>query len=188
MTNSEEIIDKRYRNFMLLLYKDSGVYNFDDLLFDLKGSFKNYAYILHVAESNEKKNHVHFILNLENARTIESLSNRLGLSKNYIQPIKSLRASCRYLTHKDDDSKIQYNLSDVVCSNSFKSKFFGAYDDLMSDDEILSCIYQYIRDRKDYNSIDVEIDLSLYVSQCGYERVFKRYYNSIVKYIIYTCN
>ena len=44
-TFSEEVDEKRYRNFMFLLYQDTTTYNFDDVLFDLKGSFKNYAYI-----------------------------------------------------------------------------------------------------------------------------------------------
>lgn len=53
-TLSEEIDEKRFRHFMLLLYKDTTSYNYDDLLFDLKGSFKNYAYLEHEPETNEK--------------------------------------------------------------------------------------------------------------------------------------
>ena len=54
-TLSEEIEQKRYRHFMFILYKDSESFSFDDVLFDLKGSFKNYAYIFHKPEKDEKK-------------------------------------------------------------------------------------------------------------------------------------
>lgn len=91
-TKSEEIDEKRYRNFMILLYEDTASYVFNDVLFDLKGSFKNYAYIKHLPEENEKKEHYHFILALDNPRTITSLSKRVGVPENFIQPVKSLRA------------------------------------------------------------------------------------------------
>ena len=65
-TSSEEIDEKRYRHFMILLYEDTESYNFNDVLFDLKGSFKNYAYIKHLPEDNEKKEHIHFILSQDN--------------------------------------------------------------------------------------------------------------------------
>ena len=100
VTSSEEVIEKRYRNFMILLYPEWD--NFKDILQDLKGSFKNYAYIKHIAEEEEKKEHIHFILSLDNPRSIYSLSKRIEVPSNLIQNIKSLRGSCRYLIHKDN--------------------------------------------------------------------------------------
>ena len=111
-TTSEEIEEKKFRNFMLLLYKDTTSYKFDDVLADLKGSFKNYAYIEHKPESNEKKEHLHFILSVDNPRSISGLSKRVGVPVYHIQNIKSLRQSCRYLTHRDNEEKIQYDLVD----------------------------------------------------------------------------
>ena len=143
-TLTEEIDEKRYRNFIILLYEDSTSYNFEEVLFDLKGSFKNYAYIKHKPETSEKKEHYHFILSLDNARTISSLAKRVGVAPNYFQPIKSLRASCRYLTHIDTEEKNKYNLSDVVVSNSFMRKFYGAYDDLKTEGDVIDDIYNYV--------------------------------------------
>lgn len=181
---SEEILEKRYRNFMLLLYPEWD--NYKDLLFDIKGSFKNYAYLEHQKEASEKKDHLHLILSLDNPRSIESLSKRLDLKKQFIQPIKSLRASCRYLIHKDNEDKIQYNLFDVVVSNSFKSKFFGAFDDLKSDDDMLKDIYDFIKDYIGiYNAIDLEVKLTQFVLANGYDKIFKRYYQTISKYIAF---
>ena len=182
-TSSEEVMPKKYRHFILLLYPYWD--NFKIILGDLKGSFKNYAYIKHIPETEEKKEHVHFILSLENARTIESISNRVGVPSNLIQNCKSLRASCRYLVHKDDEDKYQYNLDQVVVSHSFKSTFFKSFDDLLSDEEILDNIYTFIDSYKDLGPIRLEIELTKYVCANAFERVFKRYYSTICKYIAY---
>lgn len=181
VTSSEEIEEKRYRHFMILLYPEWGEYN--DILQDIKGSFKNYAYIKHVPEEEEKKEHVHLILSVDNPRSEISLAKRLEIEKRFVKHIKSLRGSCRYLIHKDNEDKFQYNLEQVIVSNSFKSTYFKSFDDLLSDEEILDNIYGFIDDNKYLNPIELEIALTKYVCSNAFERVFKRYYNTIVKYI-----
>lgn len=180
-TSSEEIEEKRYRNFMILLYPEDNYFN--DVLNDIKGSFKNYAYIKHIPEEEEKKEHVHLILSLDNPRSVVSLSKRLEIDKRLIQHIKSLRASCRYLIHADAEDKYQYNLDQVIVSHSFKSTYFKSFDDLMSDEEILDNIYDFIRDNKELSPIELEIQLTRFVCSNGFERVFKRYYQTISKSI-----
>lgn len=184
LTSSEEIIEKRYRHFTILLYPEWQ--NFNNILNDIKGNFKNYAYIKHHPEEEEKKEHIHLILSLDNPRTIESLSKRLEVPKNLIQNIKALRGACRYLIHKDNDEKFQYELSQVIVSNSFKQTYYKSFDDLESDFDILQNIYTYINGLKDIcNNIEIEIELTKFVCQNNYERVFKRYYLTITKYINY---
>lgn len=185
-TTSEEIIDKKYRHFIFILYPEWG--NYDEILQDIKGNFKNWAYITHQPEAEEKKLHTHLILSLDNARTIESICNRLGVPTRLCQRVKGLRGACRYLIHKDNEEKIQYSLEDVIVSKSFASTYFGAFDDLMSDSDMLENIYQFIRDHKDCPAIEVEVMLSQFVCSVNYDRVFKRYYNTIVKYIMSVCN
>lgn len=180
ITSSEEIEEKRYRHFMLLLYPEWGSYN--EILQDIKGSFKNYAYIKHMPEEDEKKEHVHLILSLDNPRSEESLAKRLEIDKRFVRHIKSLRGSCRYLVHMDNEEKYQYDLDQVIVSKSFKSTYFKSFDDLLSDEEILDNIYAFINDYKELNPIELEVDLSKFVCANAYERVFKRYYNTIVKY------
>lgn len=185
ITTSEEIIDKKYRHFIFILYPEWG--NYDEILQDIKGNFKNWAYIIHQPEEEEKKEHTHLILSLDNARTIESICNRLEIPTRFCQRVRGLRGACRYLVHKDNEEKIQYDLNDVVVSNSFRSTYYGAFDDLMSDSDMLENIYVFIRDHKDCPAIDVEVMLSQFVCSVNYERVFKRYYNTIVKYINNVC-
>lgn len=181
ITTSEEVIEKRYRHFMFLLYPDDDDYN--DILQDIKGSFKNWAYITHKPESEEKKEHTHLILSLDNTRTIDSICKRLCIPTRLCQRVRGLRGACRYLIHKDNDDKIQYDLTDVKVSNSFKSTFFGSFDDLESESDMLLNIYQFIDDHKFMKSIDLEVELTKFVCSTNYNKIFKRYYNTIVKYI-----
>lgn len=187
ITTSEEIDEKRYRNFMIMLYEDSTSYNYNDVLFDLKGSFKNYAYIKHMPETDEKKEHTHFILSLDNTRTISSIAKRVGVAPNYFQPIKSLRASCRYLIHLDTDEKTKYNLSDVIVSNSFMRKFYGAFDDLKTEGDVIDDIYNYI----DYligsgefpKFQDKVKELIMFVNKNNYDTLYKRYRIEFMDYL-----
>lgn len=181
-TSSEEVIDKRYRHFMILLYPEWDTYK--DIIQDIIGSFKNYAYITHEPEDDEKKKHTHLILSLDNPRTIQNLSKRLEVPENLIKNCKSMRGACRYLTHIDNEDKKQYELTEVRVSNSFKGTFFKSFDDLETDEQILTNIYDYINIyKKEYVGVKLEVKLSMYVCTCGYERVFKRYYNTISKLI-----
>ena len=183
--SSEEIEEKRYRNFIMLLYPEWG--NFTDILQDIKGSFKKYAYIKHVPESEEKKEHVHLVLSLDNPRSVSSLSRRLEIPVNLIKSCKSLRASCRYLTHIDNDDKFQYSIDQVICSKAFKNIFLQSFDDLMTDSDILDLIYNFVESNKvKFDSVQLEVKLSQFVSENGFDRVFKRYYSTICKYIQYS--
>lgn len=180
-TSSEEVIEKRFRHFVMILYPEWN--NCDEIIQDIKGSFKKYAYILHTPEANEKKLHYHFILSLDNPRTIESLSKRLGIPKNLIQNCRSLRGACRYLIHKDNDDKIQYNLDQVICSKSFSNTYYKSFDDLLSDNEILQNIYDFIYRNSNIDSVDLEVLLTNYVCINNFDRIFKKYYNTIIKVI-----
>lgn len=175
ITNTEELDEKRYRHFMILLYKDTTSYNFEDVLFDLKGSFKNYAYIEHQPEKEEKKEHIHFILSLDNPRSIESISRRLGIPLNHIQSIKSLRASCRYLIHLDNDDKTRYELADVIVSQSFSRKFYGAFDDLKTEEDIIDDIYLFIDNLTNLEYKEALKNLIKFVNNQSYDTIYKRY-------------
>ena len=185
-TSSEEVEDKKYRNFMLLLYPEWS--NFKEILQDIKGSFKNYAYIKQMPEEDEKKEHVHVIISLDNPRTENSLAKRLEIDPRFVRRIKSLRGSCRYLIHLDNEEKFQYSLDQVFVSKSFKSTYYKAFDDLLSDEEVLESIYSFIDDHKSVGCMKLEIELTKFVCSNAYERIFKRYYSTIVKYISFVCD
>lgn len=182
-TTSEEVVEKSYRNFMFLLYPDSTSYNFEDVLLDLKGSFKNYAYIKHKPEDDELKEHYHFILALDNARTIKSIAKRVGIPINHIKVVKTLRGSCRYLTHIDQEEKIQYDISDVKVSRAFQRKFYGAFDDLQTEQDQIDDIYCFIDAMSPMSLSEAMKMLVIFVNSNFYDKIYKRYRPEFIDYL-----
>ena len=122
-------------------------------------------------------------MSLDNARSINSISKRLGIPSNYFQSIKSLRASCRYLTHIDFDDKIQYNLSDVIVSPSFSRKFYSSFDDLKTEQDIIDDIYLYIDSLTNLTFKDALKHLILFVNSQSYDTIYKIYRNEFIDYL-----
>ena len=145
--NLEEKSSKKYRHWLILLYEDSTSYDFKEVLRIIK-SQKKWAYIKHIPESNEKKEHFHIILSFENATKKDTLAKKLGIPSNYIDEIKSFRTICRYLIHKDDEDKYQYSLDQVKVSRLFEKEYNMQFDDLLTEDEIIDNIYKIRRIRR----------------------------------------
>lgn len=184
---NEEVYDeKRYRNFMILFYKESKHYLFDDLIFNIHG-FKYYAYIKHQPEDEEKTEHYHGFIHLDSACTIKALSKRLGIPEQKIQNVKSVRSACRYLTHVDYDDKIQYDIGDVVVSGNFKRKFIKQFEDVKTEEEIINDIYNEIEDLKlldkGYN-FKIMCLIKFINSNC-YDTIYKRYRPEFLEYLKY---
>lgn len=175
--------DERYRTYIFVLYKDSESYDYDEVINILKGYCKYYAYIEHKAEKNETKDHTHVIIHFDNPKYADTVSKKLNLPSNYLQIPLSTRGCIRYLTHIDYPEKIQYDLQFMIISKSYLKTVFNAYDDEKLDIDILNDIYQFIDDHSDKSAIQLEKELSLYVCSASYNRIFRMYYNTIIKYI-----
>ena len=180
---TEELFDeKRYRNFMILFYKESKHYEFDDVLFQIH-SLKYYAYIKHLPEDDEKTEHFHCFIHLDTACTESALSKRLGIPVDKIQYVKNVRGGCRYLTHIDYPDKIQYSIDDVRVSGLFKRKFLKNFEDIKTEEEIISDIYFFI-DNNHYDSyIDKLKYLIMFVNINCYDSVYKRYRPEFIEYL-----
>lgn len=178
----EQVKEDRYRNFLILLYDKSKFYNLDEVLFTLKG-FKYYAYIKHKPEQEEKQAHYHVFLHLDNACTLQALSKRLGVPKNYFQAVKSVRSSCRYLTHIDYDDKIQYNLDEVIVSKLFERKFKKNFEDIKTEEEIILNIYAFIDNLQIETYNKALMYLVIYINKNCYDTIFRRYRGEFLDYL-----
>lgn len=179
----EEIIeDKTFRNWMILLYEDTESYVLSDILFNIS-SLKNYAYIKHSPESDEKKEHYHVYLELSSATTQQRLAKRLGIPENYLKRVKSRRGAVRYLTHIDYPEKIQYDLNDVKVSRSFQRKFKLCFEDLLTEEEILQNIYHWIDCSKFDDFFEKLKYFTMFINSECYDTVFKRYRFEIMEYL-----
>lgn len=182
----EETQPKKYRNWEILLYEDSYVYDFKEVIRILKSN-KKYAYIKHQPEKDETKEHYHFILKLDNGTKKSTLSNKLGVPENYINEIISLRMMNRYLTHIDDEDKIQYEIADVTISKPYQREYLKCFDDLLSEEEILEQIYQFIDTFKDMDYFKCSRELVQFVNANCYDTIYKRYRPELTEYLKSTC-
>lgn len=172
----EEENQKRVRMFSILLYEDSESYNYNDTIAYLR-SMGQFAYIKHNPESNEKKSHTHFLLKCPNAKTFDTLSKKTGIPINHIESVRSERFMIRYLIHYDNPEKIQYNLSDICCSDTYARTVRKAFDDMESEEKQISNIYNFINDivKKSNKKHEILYLLIQYVNSNCYDIVYKRY-------------
>ena len=182
----EEIKPKKYRNWEILLYEDSYVYDFKEVMRILKSN-KKYAYIKHLPEEDESKEHYHFILRLDNATKKSTLSNKIGVPENYISEIKSLRTMNRYLIHIDDEDKIQYDIPDVIISKPYQREYIKCFDDLLSEEEILEQIYQFIDTFRNLDYFKCSRELVQFVNANCYDTIYKRYRPELTEYLKSVC-
>lgn len=180
----------RYRIYFIELYKETKSYNFNDVLRNLKG-YKKWAYITHNQDTKEdgslKKEHVHFLLHLDNASTIKALSKKTGVPEQFLQNVRNERSVVRYLTHIDDEDKFQYNIEDIKSSRMFQRYVSKCFDDLETEDVILSNIFSYI----DSLLIDTHVYSKIlycllqYINLNCYDTIYKRYRYEFQDYIKY---
>ena len=179
----EQIKQDRFRNFNVLLYKDTTSYKYSDVIFKLN-EYKYYAYIEHKPETDEKKEHTHLFIHLDNACTVSAVANNLGIPKNFVQETKSVRSSCRYLTHIDYPDKIQYDYKDVYISTLFERKFKKNFEDLESEEQIINNIFEFIDNLHfDYTYNYAMRVLIQWVNLNVYDTIFKRYRSEFLDYL-----
>lgn len=184
MEELEEKQSKKFRHWTILLYEDSKSYIFKDVLRIIKSN-KKYAYIKHFPESNEKKEHFHVLISLENATKKSTLAKKLGIGENYIDEVKNLRSMCRYLIHKDDDDKYQYPLDNVIVSPLFERQFKKSFDDIEDEPTIITNIYNFIDSIKEssLNYFLQQKSLIQYVNLNCYDTIYKRYRTEFIDYL-----
>lgn len=177
--------DERYRSFIFILYPDSTSYDYEEVINTIKGEFKFYVFITHLPEQEEKKVHTHVLVTFSNPRYASTVANKLGIDLSIINLPISKRGYVRYMIHLDYPDKKQYSLTDLTVSKSYTKQVYEYFNDEKLDIEILEDIYSFIDDRTDLSAIELEKQLSLYVCSASYNRIFKMYYQTIIKYI---CN
>jgi len=63
------------------------------------------------------ENHTHILLEYETPRKIGTVANLLEVEPNFVELVKSKKALIRYLTHKDDTDKYQYDDQEVMTNS-----------------------------------------------------------------------
>ena len=85
--------------------------------------------------------HTHIYLEYETPRKLSTIANLLEVEANFIEIIRNKKGYLRYLTHKDDLDKFQYDNSEVLTNSSvsYDLRLLGAS---LSDKEIADYILE----------------------------------------------
>lgn len=140
--------DKRNRNWTFILYPDSAPSDWLAILDDLH--IKYAVSPLHDRDTNgdgsPKKAHYHVILAFDGKKSYTQIKEITDSVKAPIpQIVNSLIGTTRYLIHKDNPEKVQYNEKEIVTGGNFP------LDELLSKTTtekkaIVREIYQYVQD------------------------------------------
>lgn len=137
------------RHFMCMLYPETDSYDIESILLpdNLDSIFMEWSYCLHDLDTELdgvlKKEHIHLVGHLENATSIDSIANKLGIPKYHIKYAYNYRKAVRYLIHADDIEKYQYDVSDVQANFDFRKYLKDRECELKS-----RVIFQYIQDNR----------------------------------------
>lgn len=97
--------------------------NFEKIIKVAKSCYKYYWYIYHDSDLDDngsiKKKHLHLVCYDSSPATIQkAIKNFEGCTlPNLVEAVRNGRAMLRYLIHKDDSDKFQYNSSLVQTNN-----------------------------------------------------------------------
>lgn len=132
---SEEIAspstkDGRTRNWTFVLYPESAPADWREQLDTLHVPWVESP--LHEYDVNPdgevKKAHIHVVLQFRNKKSYEQVK---AITESLNQPrpeaVADMRGMCRYLIHRDNPEKFQYEQKDILCHQGFDvAEYFGA--------------------------------------------------------------
>lgn len=116
-------------NWEFVLYPESEVYDYTDMLNKITERFKNFAYVKHDKDTDEngeiKKAHTHLLVRNEgSAVRLSTIQKDFPEINNSFQRVKNWRAAIRYLIHADAPDKFQYPVESII-SNFDHGRYFG---------------------------------------------------------------
>lgn len=180
--------DAQDRKFLAILYPDAQDYNCDEVLSNIIRYADEWSYILHDSDvesvineqgeetQKKKKPHYHVCFRFPTPRIRKTVSNNIGIEKNYIRRCKNWRGANRYLIHEDDDDKFPYHVAEVE-SNFEYGKLIGKKETELSK---VNELIEYILKTNCYRTKD----LADYARNNDLWDAFRRNYSILRDYMI----
>lgn len=167
LKNPEKEEDNRFRVWTFMQYDDSAPENWRDILDSFHVPWVESP--LHCYDSNPdgevKKAHRHIVVHFSGKKSYEQVK-EITDSLNQPRPEKvaDVRGMIRYLIHRDNPEKFQYNQADIICHQGFDVSPYFEYSRAER--------YKAIAEMMDFieeNNIIEFVDFSRY---CRSERYF----------------
>ena len=167
---------QRNRKWGLLLYMEFPPHKEAlEKLIEEDGVSWKMAYIVHDKDVSEetdelKKEHIHVVLECNNAIWNTALSKQLGIKENYIQPIRHYENALEYLIHYKDADKFQYSIDEVKGCLKLKLSSILSKDGNNEEERAISLL-EYILN---FDGCIKVSDVLRWSAQNGYFDIFRR--------------
>jgi len=130
MSSDNASAERRYRPWTFLVYDDSAPENWRDILDALHVPWVESP--LHEYDVNPdgevKKAHRHIVFYFNGKKSydqVKQISDSVNAPRP--EPVSDIRGMCRYLIHRDNPEKFQYDFKDILCHQGMDvSDYFGA--------------------------------------------------------------
>lgn len=144
-------------------------------------NYSKYAYIEHdsdLSDSGElKKPHTHIVIQFTNYRWRNAIAEELNITPNYLEKIRNLENSLKYLIHFNNTDKYQYDIEKV--QGTLKSKLISYINttDKSESDKVLELL-EYLESQKGFVRLSTFIK---YVCANNMYDIYRRSATTFVK-------
>lgn len=101
--------------------------------------FKQWAWIDHQPDTEDGKEHTHFIFKMNGTRTVQQVADRCNISPQYVQVVRKVTSFYLYMLHRTPqaikDGKKPYSVEDVHSNHIYDFK------DLIEDNHDVSKLF-----------------------------------------------
>lgn len=106
---------------------------------------KEYAFIQHYAETEDKKNHIHVYLEFNNPKNESDIIKKFNSNINCIEAVKDKNKLLQYFLHKNHTLKIQYQIEDIHTNIPLKVlQFIVEPKIIINDEDFLESCFVYL--------------------------------------------
>lgn len=172
--------NERSIHWALVLYPDEDPTHKFALEF-IKENYSNYAYIMHdkdiLEDGSSKKIHYHIVISFKNYRWRNAIANELNINPNYIEKIRNLENSLKYLIHYNNSNKYQYDIDEVQGTLKHKLENYINSQDKTESEKVLELL-EYIENCKGYIKLT---DFIKYVCNNNMYDIYRRSATTFVK-------
>lgn len=172
--------NERSTSWALILYPNEDL-DHKKALDYIINNYSKYAYINHdsdLLDTGElKKEHTHVIISFTNYRWRNAIAQELNITPNYLEKVRNLENSLKYLIHFNNSDKYQYEVEKV--QGTLKQKLISYINttDKSESDKVLELL-DYLESQKGYVKLSSFIK---YVCSNNLYDIYRRSATTFVK-------
>lgn len=172
--------NERSISWALVLYPNEDPTHKQAFDFILK-NYSKYAYIKHdkdIQDNGEtKKEHYHFVIQFPNYRWRNAIAEELSITPNYLEKIRNLENSLKYLIHFNNSDKYQYDIDEV--NGTLKAKLIGYLNttDKSESDKVIELL-DFLETQKSYVKLS---DFLRYVCSINMYDIYRRSASTFIR-------